>query len=85
MRESKNYLITSFSLDFNLLKRNIKYSLMWPSRSHVTKAIIKNAISSKFRKRNRAFKTQLKPILRYIILCTCMDITFFIDRHITCV
>ena len=46
MRESKNCRLLSFPRDPNLLKRNIKYSLMWPSRSHVTNAIIKNAISS---------------------------------------
>ena len=30
---------------------------IWPSQSHTTNAIIKNAISSKFQKHNYAFKT----------------------------
>ena len=37
---------------------------MWPSWSHVTNAIIKNAISSKSRKHNH-LTTHLKPVLWY--------------------
>ena len=38
-------------------KRNIKYSLMWPSWSHATNAIIRHAISSKSRKHNHHYHT----------------------------